>query len=80
MSDMNEPSNVIPMSPKDRTAAERKRRSRARQRKRRVTPVAVVPVTVMTIPGHGGGHGGMSQRIDDARELGRSVAIKKCCP
>ncbi len=39
-------SNVTPFPPKDRTAAERKRRSRARQRKRRVTPVAVVPVTV----------------------------------
>ena len=69
-------SNVTPFRPKDRTAAERKRRSRAKQRKRRVTPVAVTPVTVTTMFGHGGGHGGMSQRIDDVPQLGRSVAVR----
>jgi hypothetical protein len=69
-------SNVTPFPPKDRTAAERKRRSRARQRKRRVTPVAVMPVTVTSLAGHGGGHGGTSQRIDDTPQLGRSVAVR----
>jgi hypothetical protein len=65
-------SNVTPFPPKDRTAAERKRRSRARQRKRRVTPVAVVPVTVTTMSGHGRD----AQRIDEAPQLGRSVAVR----
>ena len=66
------PDNVTPFRPKDRTAAQRKRRSRAKQRKRRVTPVTA-PVTVGALAGHGRD----AQRIDDAPQLGRSVAVRK---
>jgi hypothetical protein len=72
MTDNELPANVTVFQPKDRTAAERKRRSRAKQRKRRVTPVTTMPVTVTTMAGHGRD----AQRIDDAPQLGRSVAVR----
>ncbi len=70
------PANVKPFRPKDRTAAERKRRSRARQRKRPVTS----PVTVRAMSGHGdrhgSGHGDVVQRINEAPQSGRSIAVR----
>src|SRR5258708_37991775 len=74
------PDNVTPFRPKDRTAAERKRRSRAKRHKRRVTPVTVTPVTApVTLPTLAG-HGHGLQHIDDTPEpgsqSGRSVAVR----
>jgi hypothetical protein len=71
------PANVTPLRPKDRTAAERKRRSRAKQRKRRVMPVTVEGVTVRDLPVTPAGHGDDAQRIDGALKSGRSsVAVR----
>src|SRR5260370_647540 len=67
---------VKPFRPKDRTAAERKRRSRARQRKRRVTPVTTMPVTAPVTLTTMSGHGRDPQHIDDAPQLGRSIAVR----
>ena len=76
MTDIELPANVKPFRPKDRTAAERKRRSRARQRKRRVTPVTTMPVTAPVTLTTMAGHGRDAQRIDDAPQLGRSIAVR----
>src|SRR6266436_10016406 len=76
MTDIELPANVKPFRPKDRTAAERKRRSRARQRKRRVTPVTTMPVTAPVTLTTMASHGRDAQRIDDAPQLGRSIAVR----
>jgi hypothetical protein len=76
MTDIDPNTNVTPFQPKDPTAAERKRRSRAKQRKRRVTPVTIVPVTApVTLPTMAG-QGGVAQRIDEAPQSGRSIAVR----
>src|SRR5229473_2164369 len=76
MTDTELPANVTPFRPKDRTAAERKRRSRAKQRKRHVTPVTIMPVTAPVTVGALAGHGRDAQRIDDAPQSGRSIAVR----